>query len=122
MQIAKVSLFDKICIACEPGTNANCKNIYDEIKIAEELKCKLQEYLYLTKYALLEGRGPMQLAKIYIAKYALLVGWGPMQIAKIFITNFASLVGQGLMQMAKMSMMKYKLLKSLNANCKNISI
>ena len=31
MQIAKISLFDKICIAGGPGANANCKNIYDEI-------------------------------------------------------------------------------------------
>ena len=31
MQIAKIPLFDKICIADGPGANANCKNIYDEI-------------------------------------------------------------------------------------------
>ena len=78
MQIARISLFDKICIAgwqgggsmqvakklliiCiagSPGGNANCKNIYDEI-IAKELLCKLQKYLYLTKYALLGSQGPM---------------------------------------------------------------
>ena len=31
MQIAKISQFDKICIAGGPGANANCKNTYDEI-------------------------------------------------------------------------------------------
>ena len=61
MQIAKISLFDKICIAGGPRGFANCR--------------------------------------IFITKYALLVGWRLMQIAKI-------------------SMMKYKLLKSSNANCK----
>ena len=64
MQTAKISLFDKICIAGGLGAYANCKNI--------------------TKYALL--------------------------------------VGRGLLQIAKISIMKYKLLKSFNANCKNISI
>ena len=65
MQIARMSLFDKICIAGGPGFYASPKNIYNKICIAGEL---------------------------------------------------------GVMQIAKISMTKYKLLKSSNANCKNISI
>ena len=89
MQIAKISLFDKMCISGGLGAYASCK--------------------IFIKYALLVGQGLMQIAKVSMMKYKLMKSSKFLQIAKISLFDKICIAGgPGAYASCKIFITKYK--------------